>query len=300
MASVCSMTGFANGQGSCPLGSLSVELRCVNSRFLDLTLRLPEELRMAEPAVRDMITKRVARGKLECRIGLKTNLAMTSPRVHPDALEALRAIQNSIIDISPDAKPLTVSQILAYPGIVSSGDVDNEELIQSVLSVLSETLETFTETREREGAALAKVLNGYCDQIVSIVTDVAEALPLILQHIQGKLTERLETALSKTLSENSTLSKEEVTERIRQEVTLYALRMDVDEEINRLLTHVKEVRRVLTAGGATGRRLDFLMQEMNREANTLGSKAAAIEMTNASLSLKLCIEQMREQIQNLQ
>lgn len=300
MASVCSMTGFANGQGSCPLGTLSIELRCVNSRFLDLTLRMPEELRMAEPAVRDMITRRVARGKLECRISLKTNPAMTTPRVSPEAVEALRSIQQCIMAIAPDAKPLTVSQILAYPGIVSSGDVNADELVQSVLSVLSDTIDTFTETREREGAALARVIEGYCDQIVAVVTDVSDAMPLILQHIQSKLTERLEHALSKTLSENSTLSKEEVTDRIRQEVTLYALKIDVDEEINRLLTHVKEVRRVLAAGGATGRRLDFLMQEMNREANTLGSKAAAIEMTNASLSLKLCIEQMREQIQNLQ
>ena len=132
------------------------------------------------------------------------------------------------------------------------------------------------------------------------VNDVRAKIPEIVSHIESKLTERLNGALTEALTEKSTLSAEEVCDRIRQEVTLYAMRLDVDEEMNRLDTHIREVRRLLAAGGAVGRKLDFLAQEMNREANTLGSKAAAIEMTNASLSLKITIDQMREQIQNLE
>mgnify|MGYP000336654248 FL=1 len=139
-----------------------------------------------------------------------------------------------------------------------------------------------------------------CQQIEEVVTEVKGRMPEILAHIEGKLKERLENALCTALTETSTLTREEVSDRIRQEVTLYAMRMDVEEEINRLYTHVTEVRRILNKGGAVGRRLDFVVQEMNREANTLGSKAAAIEMTNASLALKVVIEQMREQIQNLE
>ena len=144
------------------------------------------------------------------------------------------------------------------------------------------------------------MLLGYCDNIEGIARDIASRLPDILAAMKSKLEERLSEALTQALSDKSSLTPEDVNERIRAELTLYALRMDVAEEINRLITHVNEVRRVLTAGGPVGRRLDFLMQELNREANTLGSKAVAIEMTNASLDLKLNIEKMREQIQNLE
>ncbi|MEF9995193.1 MAG: DUF1732 domain-containing protein, partial [Burkholderiaceae bacterium] len=177
---------------------------------------------------------------------------------------------------------------------------DTEALRADVLGALAEALDGFAASRQREGAALAKVLSAACDQIEVVVAQVSARLPEIVAGVERKLAERLETALGKAISDNSTLSREEVNERIRQEVTLYAMKMDVEEEIKRLLTHVTEVRRVLAAGGAVGRRLDFLMQELNREANTLGSKAAAIEMTHASVELKLVIEQMREQIQNLE
>ena len=164
----------------------------------------------------------------------------------------------------------------------------------------AEALKAFSATCEREGAALSVVLTGYCDKIDAIAEGVRVKMPEIVAALKTKLTERLEEALAGPVAAKSALTREEAGERIRQEVTLYALKVDVDEEINRLKTHTAEVRRVLQAGGAVGKRLDFLMQEMNREANTLGSKAAAIEMTDASVNLKLLIEQMREQIQNLQ
>ena len=187
---------------------------------------------------------------------------------------------------SPEAAELSVSEILEMPGIAHTAQTDKDELLQAVLAVLDKTLDGFIAAREREGAALAKVINSYMDKMTSVVEEVRAAIPQILAQLQAKLAARLEDALSQTLTQQGTLTKEEITERIRQEVTLYAMRMDVDEEMNRLTTHIAEVRRLLAAGGAVGRKLDFMAQEMNREANTLGSKAAAIEMTQASLSLK--------------
>ena len=169
-----------------------------------------------------------------------------------------------------------------------------------MLAIVDRTLDEFIAAREREGAALAQVLTGYCDKMSAVVKDVRDAMPQIISQLEGRLTERLTDALADALKEKSTLTKEEVTDRIRQEVTMYAIKMDVDEEMNRLDTHLAEVKRLLAQGGAVGRKLDFMAQEMNREANTLGSKAAAIEMTQASLALKITIDQMREQIQNLE
>jgi len=300
MASVHSMTGFASARGTCPLGAVSVEVRCVNSRFLDLSVKFPDELRAAEPALREVLTKSIGRGKCECRLSLKPDPEAAPSSIRREALAALKNLQSEVLALDPDARPLTVAQILGYPGIVNAPEVNQDELNAALVCILKDTLANFNASREREGAALKAVLLGYCDRIEEITKDIASRLPDILAHVKGKLTERLESALSEALTGSSSLTREEVSDRIRQEVTLYALKMDVDEEINRLLTHVQEVRRVLAAGGAVGRRLDFLMQEMNREANTLGSKAAAIEMTNASVALKLVIEQMREQIQNLE
>lgn len=294
------MTGFSTSQGETALGHITVELKCVNSRFLDLFLKLPDELRIAEPAIRELISRRVGRGKLECRISLQNNLDPTTVGLNQAALQTLKTFQEEIRRVIPCVGELRTIDILSYPGILQNQTIDEEALIQSVVCVLSDALDLFNASREREGNALAKVLLNYCDQIDATVESVRQRMPEIVSALKGKLQERLQSALTQALTEKSLLSKEEINERIRQEVTLYALRIDVDEEMNRLNTHVNEVRRVLSKGGSTGRRLDFLMQEMNREANTLGSKADAIEMTNASLDLKLFIEQMREQIQNLQ
>jgi uncharacterized protein (TIGR00255 family) len=208
--------------------------------------------------------------------------------------------QDLILKQVPTAQALSVADILHMPGVLNAASIDAAKVEQQLSTLLGNLLGSLKASREREGTALATILLNNCQQIETTVKELQGKLPDILAHIQGKLEERLTDALAGALSEKSTLTREEVTDRIRQEVTLYAVRMDVEEEMNRLLTHVNEVRRILEKGGAVGRRLDFIVQEMNREANTLGSKAVALEMTNTALSLKVVIEQMREQIQNLE
>lgn len=300
MPSIASMTGYFAADGMTPAGTVTVECRSVNSRFLDLTLRLDDTLRFAEPAIRERLQKRLTRGKVEVRMSLSADESALPAQINESALKRLLELQSAVLRHSPEAAELSVSEILEMPGIAHTAQTDKDELLQAVLAVLDKTLDGFIAAREREGAALAKVINGYMDKMTSVVEEVRAAIPQILAQLQAKLAACLEDALSQTLTQQGTLTKEEITERIRQEVTLYAMRMDVDEEMNRLTTHIAEVRRLLAAGGAVGRKLDFMAQEMNREANTLGSKAAAIEMTQASLSLKITIDQMREQIQNLE
>lgn len=299
MSQVYSMTGYAATQAPSPLGIISLEVRSVNSRFLDLTLRTADELKCTETALRSILTQSVGRGKVEIRTGVKAELNETSGSINPAALSLIQKLQAEVLSALPDARPMSAAEILAYPGVVRTAEANPEELTKIVSGLLTTALETFKKSAEREGAALAEVLKGYCDKIDAIADAVQVRMPDIVAAAQAKLTQRLEDALSKALTAHSQLTSEEVSDRIRTEATLYAMKIDVDEEVNRLKTHTKEVRRVLTAGGPVGKRLDFLMQEMNREANTLGSKAAAIEMTDASLNLKLLIEQMREQIQNL-
>lgn len=297
---VASMTGYAVASGVTPLGTVTLECRSVNSRFLDLTLRLTEDLRFADPIIRETLQKRIARGKVEIRGSLKPDENAAPATVNTTVLARIIALQNTMLDTVPNAKELTIGQLMSMPGVLTTHQPDQDAVCAAIQTILNQVIDGFAASREREGAALANVLLGNCDQIEGVVKDLQGKMPEILAHIQGKLQERLESALSTALTEKSTLTKEEVADRIRQEVTLYALRMDVEEEMNRLLTHVAEVRRILAKGAAVGRRLDFVVQEMNREANTLGSKASAIDMTNAALALKVVIEQMREQIQNLE
>ncbi len=297
--SVSSMTGFAHHQIQTLLGLLAIDVKSVNSRYQEISIRLPEELRFMEGDVRVALSKSVARGKIECRMQWVGD-ATIEQTLNQDTMKNLYSLQTEVMSAHPDVKPLTVSQVLAFPGILEPKSVDFEQLKAQVLFGLGEALTIFLQARKREGEALAIVLNGYCDHIVDTVKQLEPKIPEIIANIQRKLEERLEEALSKTLVERSSLTHEEVNDRIRQEVILYAIRLDVDEEMNRLLTHVKEVRRLLSTGGEVGKKLDFLMQELNREANTLGSKAAAIEMTQTSLALKVNIEKMREQIQNLE
>lgn len=296
---VSSMTGFAHHQIQTLLGILTIDVKSVNSRYQEISIRLPEELRFMEGEVRIALSKSVARGKIECRMQWMGE-AVIEQTLNKDAMKNLYSLQAEVMSTHSDVKPLTVSQVLTFPGILEPKSVNFDRLKSQVLLGLYEALTIFLQARKREGEALAMVLNSYCDSIVGTVKELEPKIPEIIINIQKKLEERLEEALSKTLVERSSLTREEVNDRIRQEVILYAIKLDVDEELNRLLTHVKEVRRLLTTGGEVGKKLDFLMQELNREANTLGSKAAAIEMTQTSLALKINIEKMREQIQNLE
>lgn len=296
---VSSMTGFAHVQMDSLLGTLAIEVKSVNSRYQEISMRLPEELRFLEGDIRSVLAKSIARGKIECRMQWMGE-AVCEQTLNRTAMANLLALQKEVLDIDPDVKTLTVSQILNFPGILEPKSVDFEALKAQVLEGLNSALTAFLQAREREGEALAVVLNGYCDRIEEVVNDLAPRIPQIVVSIQEKLEDRLKEALTKTLVDHSTLTREEVSDRIRQEVILYAIKLDVDEEMKRLLTHVKEVRRLLSVGGEVGKKLDFMMQELNREANTLGSKAAAIEMTQTSLALKVNIEKMREQVQNLE
>lgn len=300
MKPVASMTGFALAARPTPLGQLGVELRSVNSRFLDLSLRFPDDLRAIEATVRETISARITRGKVECRLSISRLEPSSIPAVNAESLARLTALARQASDAAPDARPLSIAEILGWPGVIESPSADPEALRAAVVEALAEGLEAFSASRQREGAALREAVLAQCDGIAAIAEQVRVRAPELLANVERKLTERLEQALGPALSSAASMSRADVTDRIRQEVILYGMKMDVDEEIKRLVTHVAEVRRVLGAGGPVGRRLDFLMQELNREANTLGSKAAAIEMTNAAVELKLLIEQMREQIQNLE
>ncbi len=294
------MTGFASAARPTALGRLTLELRSVNSRFLDLSMKMPDDLRGTEAVVRETIAAQIARGKVECRISIARGAGESEPQLNSAALEQLAALASQVARSLPAVAPISTADVLSWPGVVETPGAEPDVLRAQVSAALIEALAALAESRRREGLALSTILQAQCKQIEQIAAQLVERAPELIAAVERKLNERLEKALGPALSGASTLTREEVSERIRQEVTLYALKMDVDEEIKRLATHVVEVRRVLRAGGAIGRRLDFLMQELNREANTLGSKAAAIEMTNASVELKIVIEQMREQIQNLE
>jgi uncharacterized protein (TIGR00255 family) len=299
MASISSMTGFAAVTRQTEMGTLLIEIRSVNSRFLDLGLRITDELRSLEAVVRETIAARIARGKLDCRVALQRQAGVQQVAIDADALAALARLASEVQRVT-GAAPLSTGEILAWEGVLSSSGIDPDRLRNEATLALDEALGALQASRTREGAALAAALLQRCDGIDAIVGQVRTRAPELLAALERKLTERLEKALVPTLGGSVTITREEITDRIRQEVTLYGLRADVEEELNRLTTHVTEVRRILQQGGTVGRRLDFLMQELNREANTLGSKATVIEMTQAAVELKLLIEQMREQIQNLE
>lgn len=300
MSNISSMTGYANAKVQTDMGLLSIDIRSVNSRFLDLSFRASEEIRFLEPKFREIISGKIARGKMECRLNLVDSGLSADTALNEEALNKLMALQTQVLKTDPSATALRVADILNYPGIVAAPVPDPEVFAKQVLTGFEQCLEVFNKSRQREGAALAQVLLKYCTQIEDLVNTLRPKIPEILQAQKGKLTERLEEALGTTLADGAQITKEEVNERIRQEITLYGIKLDVNEEMERLCTHVKEVRRTLDRGGPVGRKLDFLMQELNREANTLGSKAVSISMTDTSVNLKLVIESMREQIQNLE
>lgn len=300
MSNISSMTGYANAKVQTDMGLLSIDMRSVNSRFLDLSFRASEEIRFLEPKFREIISGKIARGKMECRLNLVDSGLSADTALNEEALNKLMALQTQVLKTDPSATALRVADILNYPGIVAAPVPDPEVFAKQVLTGFEQCLEVFNESRQREGAALAQVLLKYCTQIEDLVNTLRPKIPEILQAQKDKLTERLEEALGTTLADGAQITKEEVNERIRQEITLYGIKLDVNEEMERLCTHVKEVRRTLDRGGPVGRKLDFLMQELNREANTLGSKAVSISITDTSVNLKLVIESMREQIQNLE
>jgi len=299
MAQVASMTGYSDATQTTEFGAVTVELKSVNGRFLELSLRLPEDLRFAEGPVRERIAAGVQRGKLDCRISLVRDPAAAGARINETALSQLVALTGRIQQLLPQAGPMSTGDVLRWPGVMEASAADAEAWRAPLLNTLDSALDGLHKSRLREGAALCSALLERCDGVERILGQLREFCPRILAEMERRLHERMSQALGTALA-GTAISREELNDRIRQELTLHGMRADVAEEMDRLAAHVAEVRRTLQRGGAVGRRLDFLLQELNREANTIASKASAIEMTNAAVELKLLIEQMREQVQNLE
>jgi len=291
------MTGYAQVTRDVPGGQVSVEIRSVNSRFLDLSFRIPDELRAVEAGLRELVAGAVQRGKVECRVGFRMlPRDDAEPAIDARVLGQLVALARRVGEAIPQASGPTVGEILRWPGLIAE-PADAEALGPEVLAAARQALDDFVASRTREGEKLAAFLRDRADAIAAIVAPLKARGPELLQAWQAKLVERLRSALEQT---EAPIPPEETMARVRQEVTAYGLRIDVAEELSRLQAHVEELRRVLDAGSPAGKRLDFLLQEFNREANTLGSKAAAIDLTGAAIDLKVLIEQMREQVQNVE
>lgn len=285
-----SMTGYAAASAESPKGRLALELRSVNSRFLDLQFRIAEELRAFEPLLREKLAARIARGKVDCRLFLNESGGPSAPqRLNAAALAQLKALSDEARKAFPEVAPLRVADILKWPGAVAQPAADDDALRGTVQSLCDSALDELAAVRSREGAKLAMVIGERVAQMRKRVEDVAPLVPQAVAAYQAKLEERLREAMG-TGNE----------ERIRAEIALFAAKVDVEEELDRLRAHFSEVERVLRSSGAAGKRLDFLSQELNREANTLASKAASAALADCALELKLLIEQVREQVQNIE
>ncbi|HUP30559.1 MAG TPA: YicC/YloC family endoribonuclease [Usitatibacter sp.] len=287
---ISSMTGFAAASLESAQGSLGVELKTVNHRYLEFQTRMPEELRPFEPAMREAVAAKLTRGKVDCRITF-TPLTATASALLPDAaaMAALHAAAHLVIGRFPDARPLSVSEVLHWPGVLSQESLSADEVKEQVLGLIDRAIKELNQSRAREGAKLEAILRERLDGMAALVKEAQPLIPGAVKAFQEKLAAKIAEAAASPSDE-----------RVHQEIVLYASRIDVDEEIGRLNTHISEYRRVLDKGGACGKRLDFLCQELNREANTLGSKSVANEMTRISVELKVLIEQMREQVQNIE
>jgi len=285
-----SMTGYATAARELAWGSVSVELRSVNHRYLDVSFRMPDELRPAETALREAIAATVTRGKVECRVAYALrNSAQSSADLDSALLAQLLELNSKVRVALPEARELTVADILRWPGMLGTDELPVDELRVTANELMPEVLREFTAARTREGEKLAAVILERAADMRTRIAVVQPRMPGIIAAFQDKLNARLQEAL---------VSADD--ERVRQEIALFVNKIDVDEELSRLATHLDELERILKKGGAAGKRLDFLMQELNREANTLGSKSADIEVTRVAMDLKLLIEQMREQIQNIE
>ena len=287
---IASMTGFASATEETPQGSLAVDLKTVNHRYLEFQTRMPEEFRPLEPAMREAVAAKLTRGKVDCRITFTP--APTAKRaLAPDAeaMAALKAASKDVMAQFPDARALSVAEVLHWPGVLADASLSSEAQKELVLSLVARAVTELNSTRAREGAKLDAILRERLDRIGLLVKDAGPLMPGAVKAFTDKLAAKVAEAGASPSDE-----------RIHQEIVLYASRIDVDEELSRLVTHVAEFSRVLDKGGACGKRLDFLCQELNREANTLGSKSVANEITRISVELKVLIEQMREQVQNIE
>lgn len=285
-----SMTAFARGEQDTPFGRLACEIRSVNHRFLDVSLRLPDTLRGSETALREQIRAEVERGKVECSVRLERPEDGKGLSVDPVTLgELVAALESIRAALGPHAGNIDPLDILAWPGVVREASMDPEAIGAATTACLRGTLSRFIAHREREGTLLAEALEARLAAIETITAEVKAMADDLVTALRSRLRERAKS-----------LAADLEPTRLEQEVALLAQKADVAEELDRLGAHVAEVRETLNGGGAVGRRLDFLAQELNREANTLGSKATGAAVASRAVDLKVLIEQMREQIQNLE
>ncbi|WP_208279038.1 MULTISPECIES: YicC/YloC family endoribonuclease [Massilia] len=295
------MTGYAVATSEGAAGTLTIEIKSVNSRFLDLQFRINDELRALEPDLRSAIMAAITRGKVEVRLSFGRKVSGGSSALNQELLADLARLQGEVTRHFAQASPMTVAELLRWPGVIEESTIGQESLQADVAALTATTIAAFVDSRKREGAALETMLQSRIESMEAIVKRITPLIPQVISQFQHKAIERMQDALGLAGHGNpSTLTRQEVLERIRQEVTLYGIRIDVSEELSRLSAHLNETRHILKKGGQVGKRLDFMMQELNREANTLGAKASVKELADASMELKLLIEQMREQVQNLE
>ena len=287
---IVSMTGFSRVESQFEWGALTLELRSVNHRYLDVSLRLPDECRSFEQALREQIGKQIARGKIDCNLRLqRTAAASEELKIDSQLVTQLAHASREIDAILYNPAPISSLEVLHWPGVLQTPSLDMELVKKAALDLLSQAIEDLISTRAREGDKIKGMLEERCSGIINIVDEVQKVIPEIKASWESKIRERLAEA-----------NVEADDARLTQELILLAQKMDVEEEMDRLRAHIAEIQRVVAQGGPVGRRLDFLMQELNREANTLGSKSVAVNTSQASVELKVLIEQMREQIQNIE
>lgn len=303
---VYSMTGYASVQHvttpasseseskNLPGSHLGLEIRSVNSRFLDLSFKLPEELRQFEPALRELVTGRLKRGKVELRATLEANSQNAIPDLSARLLQRLNTVQDSVKAWLPDAQPLSVADVirLAAGELASSPGWRDQ-----ILPLGEQAINDLLSARQREGERLATMLLERVSQLRGLAAQAVPLVPQLVAQQRRRFLDRWQEAM--VLTEGSTLP-EAAQDRALTEATAFAIRIDVAEEITRINSHLDEIERLIHKGGELGKRLDFLIQELHREANTMGSKSAALELTHISVDMKVLIEQMREQVQNLE
>ena len=291
---ISSMTGYAAASADTGRGTLGIELRSVNGRFLDLSLRVAEDLRALEPMLREALSARLARGKVDCRVFLVESSSHSSQRLDAAALERLKSLAAEAARAFPDAAPLRVADVLRWPGVVAAADADEGAVRAAAERLCAQALDELVAARRREGAKLAAAVGERVAAMRRRLEEVAPLIPESIRIYQSKLVEKLREAIGSAADDD----------RIRAEVALFAAKIDVGEELDRLRAHLSEVERTLEQGGGrgapVGKRLDFLAQELNREANTLASKAASQAVSECALELKLLVEQVREQVQNIE
>ena len=300
------MTGYASAQHGTSTGSpeadtrpaparrLGLEIRSVNSRFLDLSFRLPDELRAMEPVLRTLLTSKIKRGKVEVRATLESNDSANLPDPSPRMLQRLGAVQDTVRSWLPDASPLSVAEVLR---LSTSQGTGQDNWAQAVPALAEQALTALLEARQQEGARLATMLQGHLKQLRELSAQAVPLVPQLVEQQRQRFMEPWKEAMG--LAEGSA-TPEAAQDRALSEATAFAIRIDVAEEVTRLQSHLSEIERLLKKGGEIGKRLDFLIQELHREANTLGSKSAALELTRISVDMKVLIEQMREQVQNIE